>query len=152
MRRSPVALGISLVLFIGWVGFLGYLATKNRRPVVVSRAQLMSAQWVVVAEVVVGDKGKPSEETQVVAVIRGGDDAPAAGTRIRVVNLFMAQGFSQPGAYLLLLVPAGEGRFRIADAPRSPGYTPGWLSPRIYPWGEQLRRQLTEPASNPAGA
>ena len=69
MRIARVQLIVAAILFVGWLGYLAYLALGHSQPVVVSRTQLMNAtsfptlpdisgSWVV-AEVDVDESGKP---------------------------------------------------------------------------------------------
>jgi hypothetical protein len=142
MKRSPIALIISLALFVGWIVWLGKEALQHRNPVVVSHSQLMAAQYAVVADVSPGADNKPESKIQVKSVLSDVEGAPAAGETIIVRNLGGAQGFVGEGEYVLPLVKRGAD-YWIADLPFDPGFPPlRSLPPRIYPWTPEVRKQF----------
>ena len=142
---------LAAVLFLGWMGWLGYTAlTKSHGPMV-SHAQAAAATHPVVAKVMVGADNKPTDKATVVEALSG--NGPATGTEITVVNLSGATGFEGEGDYLLLLVPTPVWRgqpnpapalptFEIVGQQRSPGNDlTGVGKPLIYRWNEDVRRQ-----------
>lgn len=142
---------VAIVLFVGWLGFLGYAAlTKNRGPVV-SHAQAAAATVAVVAEVEADQEGKPVMRTKVVESLV--PDGPQPGTEILVMNLPEVRGFEGAGQYLLLLRPdsffppnmggAQEASpFVVVGQLRSPGNDlTGVGKPAIYRWSEEVRKQ-----------
>ena len=50
MKKSPVVLALAIVLFAGWLTWLGVQALGVKKPVVVSRAQLAVSQFDVEAD------------------------------------------------------------------------------------------------------
>jgi hypothetical protein len=145
MSGAKVRLVVAAVLFLAWLGWLGYgVAQKGKAPVV-SRAQLAAASALVVAEVSVGEDGLPTPRAKVVRVVRG--EGPPAGSEVEVWNLPAAlppgsDGFPGAGEYLLPLVWDGK-TGRVAGLPRSPGYEPtAPARPVVYRWDDDTRAQL----------
>jgi hypothetical protein len=150
MKRSPIALIITLVLFVVWISWLGMQAIRYANPIVVSRAQLLEAQYNVVVELSAEADGKPSPNVQVKSVLGHPADGPAPGQSIQVQNLSKAQGFTGNGMYALPLVKRGSDYF-VADMPLDPGFTPSTtnpIPPRIYPWTRDVERQFATSATN----
>jgi hypothetical protein len=142
MKRSPIALIVSLAFFVGWMIWLGAEALRHRNPVVVSRAQLLAAQYDVLADVSPGADNKPDQKIQVQSVLSGGESAPAAGQAITVRNMPDTQGFAGKGTYVLPLVKRGAD-YWVADLPFDPGFPPlRSLPPRIYPWTPEVQGQF----------
>ena len=147
MKRSPIALIISLLLFAGWMIWLGKEALQHRNPVVVSRSQLLAAQYDVVADLAPGADDKPDGKIQVQFVLSHGEGAPAKDQTIKdqpitVRNLPDTQGFVGKGTYVLPLVKRG-GDYWVADLPFDPGFPPlRSLPPRIYPWTPVVEKQF----------
>src|SRR5438067_929962 len=107
MKKSPVVLAVTAILFVGWLGYLATLVWKYRTPpVVVSRAQLLTAKYDVVADLT----GKPDAEVAVVEVLYAADDAgPKAGDKLKVGNFAECDGYAGPGRYVLpLVIVAGQ--------------------------------------------
>lgn len=75
MRRSVWRLSLASLLFVGWIGFLAYLAATTTKPTVLARPQFLSADVWVVAEVG-KDRFWPALP-QLVAVPAGGPMAAA---------------------------------------------------------------------------
>ena len=142
MKRSPIALVISLLLFTGWMIWLGTQALQHRNPVVVSRAQLLAAQYDVLADVSPGADNKPEQNIQVQSIFSDGEGAPPAGQTITVRNMPDTQGFAGKGTYVLPLVKRGAD-YWVADLPFDPGFPPlRSLPPRIYPWTPEVKKQF----------
>ena len=144
MKKSPVALGLTLLLFVGWMAYLGAQVWKNRTPPpVVSRAQLLVAKYDVVAAVRTQDDGKPAAEVTVGEQLYAADaDGPKPASVITVGNLADCDGFTGPGDYVLPLV-AVNGQYRIAGLPFDPGRDRD-LKPRVYPASQAVRGQFAE--------
>jgi hypothetical protein len=142
MKRSPIALAIFTLLFVGWMIWLGTQAILHRKPVVVSRAQLLSAECVVVAEVTAQSDGKPSPTVHVKTILGQNANCPAAGQAIQIANLAETQGFGVAGTYALPLVKRGS-VYAVADMPLDPGFsTFPPLPPSIYPWTAEVENQF----------
>ncbi len=142
MKKSPLALAIAALLFVGWMIFLGTQALRKSNPVVVSRAQLMVSQYEVEVDLESPPTGPEPQKVKVLSVLYKSDDSPPSG-EITVTNLGDTQGFTGPGAYLLPLVKHGD-RYEVAGYPDDPGFVPDPkkpLKPRIYPLTDEVRRQ-----------
>lgn len=138
---------LALALFVAWMGWLGYLAVTAARPVVLSRAQFLVAEWTVTAHL----DNKPDELTQVtvgeVFGPWGGFKSEPPGRpqpkgTIVITNLPGCKGWTASGEYILPLQydPVLQ-VYRVAPLPPSPGYT-GAGEPLIYPLNPQTRSQL----------
>jgi hypothetical protein len=136
----------ALALFLAWLGWLGYLVAHQSREVILSRPQILAADYLVVAHVEPGPDGKP-EQAQVLKaqqVLAGADDTVAPGKPLFVDDLNAAAGFTGAGDYLL---PVSWGRGEglvVTPIPRSPGYDPFQVRtrPPIYPWTAGTEAQL----------
>ncbi len=128
-RKRPVLLLAVAVLFVGWIGYLAYLALTTRNPIVLSRPQLLAADVVVLGRVDALDG--PVVVEKVVRAAKP-EQAPAEGKPVEIRNLSECKDdWGGAGRYLLPLTaePGGKG-YRVTAIPRSPGYFGG--SPRIY--------------------
>ena len=167
MTRQKLFLIAAAVLFVGWLGYLGYAVAVHRLapPDVVSRSQLVEAEYVVVAEVT-ADGGNPADKCTV--VLRLSDAGPGPETAITVANLPAARPpadgpFPGPGRYLLFLVPDSPDTYRVAGWPRGLGGSavrPGnelkdadgrpfdpprhIRSPVVYPWSDAVQKQMAK--------
>jgi hypothetical protein len=165
---SPLVwrLVLAAVLFVGWLGYLGWQVltrpTMNGRPLVVSRPQVLASQLDVIAEV--PDKGHEVTVT-VVEVLHPTESGVIPGDQLKVAGIdtaaprrgpedatLPAEDWSGPGKYLLLLrrVPGEKGRYEVQPIPPSPGFMPHPIDPvvRIYPATEQALaqyRQIAKP-------
>jgi hypothetical protein len=147
MKRSPLALALSGLLFFGWLAYLGVQAWHERTPpVIVSRSQLLAARYVVVLYVGDAGQGKPAGgEYAVDEVMYAADqDGPAAGRKIAVLNLASCAGFVGAGSYVLPLVKRGNA-YQVAVPPLDPG-VPMVVSsrPTIYPVTGAVRQQIND--------
>lgn len=149
MSRGRILLAVAVAAYVGWLSWLGYavyVARWTDKSPVVSRAQLIAATHLVVAEVTVEADGLPAPGVKVAEVLRG--DGLAAGATVEVLNLPAAKPpgtadlFPGPGKYLLPLV--GDGKtYRVAGLPRSPGYEPTTpVRPAVYKWDADTQAQL----------
>ena len=142
MKRSPIALIVTSLLFALWIVWLGTEALRHSKPVVVSRAQLLTAQYDVVADVSAGTENRPDPSVRVQAVLAGGEGGPAPSQTINVRNLGDTQGFAGNGTYVLPLVKRGTD-YWVADLPYDPGFPRGRsILPRIYPWTQEVQKQF----------
>ncbi len=161
MKFAVVRLAVAAVLFLGWIGYLSYLAATIRNPVVLSRPQFLVSERDVIAVCKGGDKF-------VIDEVLYPKDATGIkkGQTLTVGNLDKCQTFSpQDGwrlakggptegqRYLLPLQTAAAAPRTNAESPivmdvvpipASPGYPP--LSgdagpPRIYPDTPEVRAQ-----------
>src|SRR5262245_38596581 len=127
MTFAKLRLIVAALLFFGWLGWLGYAVSRKGTVQIVSRAQLTAATHWVVAELKVGSDGLPIEKVTVKEVIRG--DKITGEIEVRrlasALTPLPVAGESRsppPGDYLLPLVKVGDGVYRVAGSPRSPGY------------------------------
>ncbi len=150
MNRK-LRLALTAMLFLAWLGWLGYAALNKNRGPVVSHAQAAATKFVVIAEVKARDDGKPSPIVSVVEPLSPG--APAAGSEQYITNLPQSTGFTETGRYLLLLIPDADLTMLRTDGPqtmpfvvvgqqRSPAYDlAGVGPPMIYPDSPEVRKQ-----------
>lgn len=141
----------ALLLFVGWVGWLAYLALTVTRPIVLSRPQFLAAQLDVLATVRAGADGKPETAVKVERLLWPADAAEKRD-EIRVINLATiprADGWVGPGSYLLPLVKDGDD-YRVPAIPYSPGLSSSHSRPRVYPATPETlaqERQIRQPGS-----
>jgi hypothetical protein len=133
----------AVVLFAGWVGYLGYLAATTRNPVVVSRPQLLVSNLDVVAHVESVD-GEPKVAIEEVLWPRDADSQKLVGASLDIVNLADSEGWKGAGSYILPLTRGPKDTYRITAIPRSPGYERQGFVTRIYPATPATRAQLNE--------
>ncbi|MBX9679555.1 MAG: hypothetical protein K2X38_12385 [Gemmataceae bacterium] len=133
-------------LFLGWIGWLGYLVSKTRDPIVLSRPQILVSNYVAVLRI--GDKdGKPSAETLVAETLKQPAAGPALAKSITVrdlPNLDASHGWRGPGEYLVPLTVMNEQKnILITPVPMSPGFQPrNEPDVRIYPATPEVLRQF----------
>ncbi len=146
MSGARLRLILAALAFAGWLGWLGYAVLQRNNAPVLSRAQLTAATHLLVAEITVGEDGRPEPRVKVVEVLRG-DNVDKANP-LEVSHLESARppgsdGLPSAGTYLLPVVRTGTG-YRIAGLPRSPGYeaVDKPVLPAIYPWNDATRAQL----------
>jgi hypothetical protein len=152
MNLAVARLVLTSVLFIGWLGYLGFQVatrptTAGNRQLVVSHPQILASRIDVVANV-------PSEvgevEVTVERVLYPEENSPVkVGDKITVTNIHQCQAPPQvddrhpphdwtgPGSYLLPVRPTADKKYEVAPIPPSPGF-PGqnpdggsWV--RLYP-------------------
>jgi hypothetical protein len=160
MTAARLRLVAALVLFLGWMSWLGItvFAHRNQPPEIVSRSQLLNATTTVVAEVTIGEDGLPGESVSVVN--RLGNSSAPMNSAIKVRNMKSAQtSLAEPlkaGKHLLLLTGGENDSYDIAGWPRSAGVearTPGEevridektkyiRRPVVYPWTPAVEAQL----------
>jgi hypothetical protein len=139
MRRDRVGLIVTAILFVGWLGFLAYLAATKTDPVIVSRSQVMAATHFVLAEVKVDPAtGEPERQVTVVRDLRPhGAPIDAVVTVLNIKHARVAGpagAFQGKGPYLLPLTRTSEG-YLLTPAPRAPGQEGAARSrPWAYRW------------------
>lgn len=172
MRPAVGRLVVTIVLFAGWLGYLGYLVVCRPhtpgdlagaftgRPLALSRPQLLVSTLDVIARVE-DDKG----ENVVVEEVLYPENAPVkVGDKIRVANLDKCRpspdpitkqeeppDFTGPGSYLLPLQSTAKNddkQFEVTPTPPSPGYPPqragGVGPPRLYPATKEMRAEYAQ--------
>jgi hypothetical protein len=143
-RRLQAAwLAVTATLFVGWVGYLGWLVLTEtalgHKPVVVSRVQLLAADALVVADLTAGGGGGPAAGATVSEVLRGPAELKKA---ISPDGLTRAVGFTGAGSYLVPLAGSPGAGWRVAvGAVRYPG-GPVPLRPQVYPWTPDVAAQV----------
>ena len=149
MKPSRVRLAVSALLFVGWIGWLAYLAATTTRPVVLSRPQFLAADLYVIADVRANptDPKVPAPQVTIKQVIWPSAAArDLDGKELPVKNLPLsgeAQGWKGPGEYILPL----SKDYQVTAIPRSPGYRPereGSFPVRIYEATAGARRELQD--------
>ena len=101
MSHARLRLAAAAALFLGWIGYLAYLALTTTRPVVLSRPQFLAAQLDVIATVAEND-GRPDPVVRVQRVqwAANGIEANLSGQTTKVANLPSAtkeDGWAGPG-------------------------------------------------------
>ncbi len=169
MKPSRVRLTVAAILFLGWIGWLAYLAATTTRPVVLSRPQFLAADLYAIATLKRGpdDADLPAEEATVQQVVWSKDNDDLEGKTIVVKNLIVVktvmkgdppqaestqeptEGWAGPGVYLIPLTrktQLGQSVYEVTRIPRSPGYpSRDVLGPaRIYPATPVARRELQD--------
>lgn len=143
-------------LFLGWIGYLGYLVLTARDPVVLSQPQFMVADVTVIAEI----KQSPEQSnTIVIKEVRGPQHGasvelwktfPKVGDELTLDNLDKTQGYSTPGEYIVPLVFTDKSRenYRVAPVPQplayGEGQSPNWPKFWIYPVKSDTLSQMEE--------
>jgi hypothetical protein len=153
---------LSASLFVGWLGYLGYLVatrplTAAGAPLVLSRAQLMVSPIDIVAEV-----ADPDDPAVVVKEVLYPADAPVkVGQKLTVFDLDLChpmprrqndeppRDLTGPGPYLIPLRPSGreKGAYEVVPIPTSPGFDArrmenlGVRPVRIYPYNGETAAQ-----------
>jgi hypothetical protein len=145
-------------VFLGWLGYLGYLVATRPRyddgwPLVVSRPQVLASRVDVVADL--PDPGEADEvDVTVVEVLYPKETSLKSEAKIKVSHLNECHPVSRPGGrkpprdwqragrYLLPQTPVANqpGHYSVTAIPPSPGFTePGAY--RIYPDTTETRAQ-----------
>lgn len=174
MKRAVERLILTAVLFLGWLGYLGYLVmcrphspggllgAFEGRPLTLSRPQFLVSSLDVVADVS-GDKGKKAIVKEV--LFPQSNSPVKAGDEIQVENIDHCRSmpdplakndnpppdYSGPGLYLLPLQAIDDRdprRFEVVPTPPSPGFPPsssaGAGPPRIYPGTSEILAEYRE--------
>jgi hypothetical protein len=159
-------LATAAAAFLGWIGYLGYAVAVHRLnpPHIVSRSQLVEAEYLVVVEVTLdGDKPAPTVTVDRRLDGRGPESGPIVVKNLPEATTPANRPLPGPGKYLLPLVPEDRntdprtGPYKIAGWPRGLGESttqPGYeftdgdgqvrhvRPPLAYPWTEAVRKQV----------
>ncbi|GIW79479.1 MAG: hypothetical protein KatS3mg105_1286 [Gemmatales bacterium] len=132
---SKVRLAVAALAFIAWIGYLAFLAATASNPIVLSRPQLMAAEFDLLAHIEEADgRPKPRIEVKQVLWSHEASKAPSTGSEVEVANLPLigkSQGWSGPGDYIVPLVRQNQ-TFVVPPIPPSPGFSSIKSEPRIY--------------------
>jgi len=157
-RGRVIRFGIATALFLGWLGYLGFLVLTSRNPVILSRPQLLVSEIDIIGRIDEPDKAEVRVE-EVWWPKKDGQAKLKEGEVIRVTNLDDCRPLQRindqwvrgprdltgPGEYILPLV-LREGKYEVASIPPSPGFIPvrgrDTGPPRIYPLTADTRAQL----------
>jgi hypothetical protein len=155
MRPAVIRLLVAVLLFGGWLAYLGYLVWESKqsptgKPIVLSRPQFLVSEVDVIGTVV--GEGPMVQVEEVVYPSTRGD---LVGKEIKVTNLGECRPPSKatpdlkgPGPYILplqSLPDSKEPSFKVAPLPPSPGdRTLHAGPPHIYPVTRETRAQLRE--------
>jgi hypothetical protein len=147
-RRRPLLLAVAALLFVGWIGWLAYLVTTARPPVVLSQPQMLAATLDVIAQV--DDLEKPVKVVEVLWPEDSPNRGAWVGKELTLSNLsYCTADWAGPGEYLLPLRKAEQGdNWVVAPTAPNPGYpAPDDKGrkrvgpPRIYPNTPSVRAQ-----------
>jgi hypothetical protein len=123
MSKNPIVLGIAVVLFAGWMTFLGFKAIRARAPVILSRSQLVHSTTVIEAELNLDASGQLPLSVKVGRILCSNVGDPVGDT-LMLSNLRWVDGFDGNGAYLIPLRRKGT-VFEVAGLPIDPGFPRG---------------------------
>lgn len=165
MKQARIRLVLCTALFVGWIGWLAYLALGTSRPtIVLSRPQFLISELDIVAEV--DERDGPVRVVEVLyppsSDVQPGDPIVVenlrSALRSRKVPRFETEEngrtvksdsveWEVPGRFILPLVHISktkdqEFRARVAPLPPSPGFSDG--RPRIYPATPETLAQLRD--------
>ena len=112
--------------FLAWIGYLAYLVSITREPVVLSRPQFLVADLYVLAELGAAkeDEDVPISEVKIVEVAWPANFSKLAGETILVKGLDLcttSNGWVGPGTYILPLTK-GPKQYALTEIPPSPGF------------------------------
>ena len=142
MSFAKIRLFLAALMFVGWIGYLAYLALNFAHPVVVSRSQWMAAEFPVIAEIEVDASGKANPAATLVESLRKGE-LPA---KLNVSNLadleYPEKRPPHSGRHLLLLMRTEGNSFKVVPTPPSPGDHGGKFY--IYPWTPEVEKQAVK--------
>ena len=144
---------LTVVLFTGWLGYLGYLVktrplTATKVPLVVSRPQIMTSRIDIVADVSI-----PLGVVVVKEILYPPDAPIKVGQKLEILDLDLCRplprraednppdDFTGPGRYLIPLRASKrkEGAYEVVPIPTSPGFNAKQMEDigvppvRIYP-------------------
>jgi len=146
MKRSLPALIISVALFVAWLTYLGIQAWQYRKPpIIVSRSQLLAAQYDATANLQPDKDGRIDTRVKVLEVLFAADkEGPQQGQEIDVQNLGDCNGYQGPGTYVLPLVKRGI-VYQVTVPPLDPGVSAyRSFPPTIYLLNDQVRKQFQD--------
>ena len=142
LKWARLRLGVAVLLFVGWLGWLAHLAIENApRSIILSRSQLLISNLDVIAQIDEVD-GRPAKTIKIDKVNWPHTKQVEAlrGTTIEVPNLPSCDGWKGPGQYIVPLQTNWHGRYELAPLPPTPGFE--GARPRIYPANPDTRKQL----------
>ncbi len=162
MKFAVARLAVAAALFVGWVGYLSYLAATTHNPIVLSRPQFNASERNVIATCKGGNQfvidevlypkdlsGEMKGKTLVVANLKDCQTfSPEDGWRsVKADPPIGGQKYLLPLQTAAVAPPAGAEAQEVMDVvriPASPGYPP--LSdeagpPRIYPADNEVMSQ-----------
>lgn len=144
MKATRIRLILATAAFAGWLGFLGYLALGQSKPIVLSRSQLLVATHVVKVEVALEGDGKPPRK---VIVKESFGKQPIAEAEITIDNIKEARlpggkPLAMGGTYLLPLERIGLTNYRLVGSPSGQSQEPAGRLFTVYPWNPEVERQL----------
>jgi hypothetical protein len=147
MNAARWRLVVAAAGFLGWIGWLTYLAATTTHPLVLSRPQFFQADLWVIAKMD-GDQDHPAGRAEVMEVFWSRENKGTKLKHIDVSNLPEVgnrNNWQGPGQYILPLkkvkATAAES-FTIVPIPRSPGYHGRSSEVRIYTDDSETRGQL----------
>ncbi|MGH7169736.1 MAG: hypothetical protein ACRELG_05605 [Gemmataceae bacterium] len=171
MKAKAARLILTVALFLGWLGYLGYLVVCRPhtpgglrgafegRPLTLSRPQLLVSTLDVIATVS-GDKGEKVVVKEVLFPKKDPPVKPEETIHVEHIDLChplpdpLAKDanpppdYTGPGDYLLPLQAIGNNedrRFQVVPTPPSPGFysapNVGVGPPRIYPATPEMRAE-----------
>ena len=155
MRPAVIRLVVTVLLFGGWLSYLGYLVWESKqsptgKPIVLSRPQFL------VSEVdVIGTVQGEGPMVRVDEVLYPPAQTDLVGKEIKVTNLGecrrpgkSAPDLNGPGPYVMPLqsIPSSDkNTFKVAPLPPSPSErTLQAGPPHVYPVTKETRAQLRE--------
>lgn len=146
MKFATARFAIALVVFLAWLGWLLHLSLSTARPIVLCEPQFLVSSLDVLAQVS-SISGGGDEVTIREVHFPPGENDKLVGKKIKVTNLDLCKEdwSGAEGLYILPLVPDGKESYRVAQLPRSPGFTGTGTKagrPRIYPVTPETRVQL----------
>ena len=149
MSFARIRLFISVMLFFGWLAWLGVAVSQKGTVQIISSAQLTAATHVVVGTVTLDASGRADPKVQIREVLRSLDADKIQGVitieRVdKCVTPLPVNGSRDlaAGDYLFLLIKDGS-TFRVAGLPRSPGVEASMPErPIAYPWTDDVKAQL----------
>jgi Ribosomal protein L7/L12 C-terminal domain len=132
---AKIRLAVAAALFLGWIGWLGYLVAKKRIPEVevLRRPQFVVADLWVIGQLD-GPANRPDAKVVVRQVLWAKDkkDQGLAGKAVSLPDLGlvgMDLGWSGPGEYLLALQKNQDVKkpgYSLTPVPSSPGFEPAF--------------------------
>jgi hypothetical protein len=146
MKAARFRLIVTAVLFVGWLGYLAYLALGFSKPVTLSNSQMLVATHFVKADIALDPAGKPSPQVlrRETFGTRGVPDEKLTIDNLDEARLPNGKPISAAGSYLLLLRQTGPTRFEVVGAPTGQGNDLSAKHLWVYPWSAEIERQLRE--------
>ena len=147
MKSATARFALTLVVFIGWLGWLLNLAISTAHPIVLCEPQFLVSNLDVLAEVS-SINGNADEVIVREVHWPKAEGDKLIGKKLKITNLAECKEdvHGAETLYILALVPDGKDAYRVAPLPRSPGFVAGPGSkaarPRIYPVTPETRKQL----------